>query len=61
MPYFGVIVAFVQKYDKNAGIGTMLATMMPYSVMFLLSWSVLLAVWVLLGLPLGPGAQIFSG
>ena len=61
MPYFGVIVAFVQKYDKNAGIGTMLATMMPYSLMFLVSWSVLLAVWVLLGLPLGPGAPIFSG
>ena len=61
MPYFGVIVAFVQKYDKKAGIGTMLATMMPYSAMFLLSWSVLLAVWVLLGLPLGPGAQIFFG
>lgn len=61
MPYFGVVVAFVQKYDKDAGIGTMLATMMPFSLAFLLSWSVMLAIWIVLGIPLGPGAPIFVG
>eukprot|EP00903_Cladosiphon_okamuranus_P004249 g4247.t1 len=61
MPYFGVVVAFVQKYDKDAGIGTMLATMMPFSIAFLLSWSAMLAIWILLGIPLGPGAPIFVG
>ncbi len=59
MPYFGVVVAFVQQYDKQAGIGTMVAAMLPYSIMFLLCWSVLLVGWIALGLPLGPGAPVF--
>lgn len=59
MPYFGVVVAFAQKYDKNVGIGTIIATMLPYSIALLISWSLLLVAWVLLDLPLGPGAGIF--
>jgi aminobenzoyl-glutamate transport protein len=59
MPYFGVVVAFVQQYDKQAGIGTIVAAMLPYSVMFIVAWSLLLIGWILLGLPLGPGAGIF--
>ena len=59
MPYFGVVVAFVQRYDKEAGIGTIIATMLPYSVAFLVSWSLLLLVWILMDWPLGPGAGIF--
>lgn len=58
MPYFGVVVAFAQKYDKNIGIGTIISLMIPYSVVFLISWSLLLIAWILLGLPLGPGADI---
>ena len=54
-----MVVAFAQKYDRNAGIGTIIATMLPYSLWLLVSWSVLLAAWILLELPLGPGAGIF--
>ena len=42
-----------------AGIGTMTATMLPYTLAFLLSWSLLLVTWVLLGWPVGPGAPLF--
>lgn len=56
MPYFALVVAFVAKYDKRSGIGTIIATMLPYSVLLLLSWSLLLCVWLVLDLPLGPGA-----
>lgn len=56
MPYFPVVVAFGQRYDKNLGIGTLMSLMLPYSLAFLLGWSVLFVVWYLLGLPLGPGA-----
>ena len=59
MPYFGVVVAFVQRYDARAGIGTIIAMMLPYSVAFLVGWSAMLAVWVWLDLPLGPGAPIY--
>ena len=59
MSYFPLIVVFAQKYDKNAGIGTIIALMMPYSVVFFISWTLLLIVWYLLGIPVGPGAGIF--
>jgi aminobenzoyl-glutamate transport protein len=59
MSYFALIVAFIARYDKKAGIGTVISTMLPYSVVFLIGWSLLLIVWVLLELPIGPGAPMF--
>lgn len=59
MPYYGVVIAFAQRYEKNLGIGTLIAMMLPYSIAFLLSWSALLILWVLFDWPLGPGAGIF--
>lgn len=56
---FPLVVAFAHRYDKKAGIGTVVATMMPYSVTFFILWTLLLIVWYLLGLPLGPGAGIY--
>ncbi len=58
MSFFALIIAFVQKYDPRAGIGTIIAAMLPYSVVFLIFWIILLVVWLSLGLPLGPGAGI---
>ncbi len=59
MSYFALIVAFIARYDKKAGIGTVISTMLPYSVVFLIGWSLLLIIWVLLELPIGPGATMF--
>jgi len=59
MSFFALIVAFVQRYDPKAGIGTVIATMLPYSMAFLVVWMVLLVAWLLLGLPLGPGAELY--
>jgi aminobenzoyl-glutamate transport protein len=59
MSYFALIVAFMQKYDKKAGIGTIISTMLPYSFFFLIVWMVLLVIWISLGIPLGPGAELF--
>lgn len=61
MSFFALIVAFLQKYDSKAGIGTVIATMLPYSVVFTVVWMILLAVWMLVGLPLGPGAGLYLG
>lgn len=58
MSFFVLIIAFFQKYDKNAGIGTIISMMIPYSVAFFIVWSLLLIAWVMLGLPLGPGVGI---
>lgn len=58
MSYFALIVAFMQKYEPKAGIGTVIATMLPYSIVFLIVWSIILIVWILVGLPIGPDAPI---
>lgn len=59
MSFFALIIAFFQKYIKNVGIGTIIATMIPYTVTFFIIWSLLLIVWILLGIPLGPGSEIY--
>ena len=59
MSFFALIIAFVQKYDSKAGIGTIIATMIPYSLAFLVVWIILLVAWLLLGIPLGPDASIY--
>ncbi len=56
MPYFPLVVVYVQRYKKDAGIGTVAALMLPYSLVFLLGWCLLLVLWGMLNLPLGPGA-----
>lgn len=55
MPYMVVILAFMQKYDKKAGVGTLIAMMLPYSVCFLLAWIVLILIFYYAGIPFGPG------
>lgn len=61
MSYFPLIVAFMKRYEKDAGIGSMIATMLPYSVVFFLVWTFMLIAWFLLGLPVGPGAPLLRG
>lgn len=59
MSYFALIVAFIQRYDKKAGIGTVISAMLPYSVVFLIGWAILLSIWILFEFPIGPGAPLF--
>lgn len=58
MSYFALIIAFLQRYEPKAGIGTVISVMLPYSVVFAIGWSVLFVVWLVLGLPIGPGAPL---
>ena len=53
MPYFPLVVVFSQRYVKNSGIGTVAALMIPYSMAFLITWTLLLLAYWSLGLPLG--------
>jgi aminobenzoyl-glutamate transport protein len=57
MPYFPLVVVFCQRYVKGSGIGTVVATMLPYSVCFITVWTVLLLLFWGLGIPLGLGAS----
>jgi aminobenzoyl-glutamate transport protein len=53
--YFAMIVTFAIKYQKDAGIGTVIALMLPYVVVLCVLWTAFLAGWHLLGLPWGLG------
>ncbi|WP_246027011.1 AbgT family transporter [Marinicella litoralis] len=60
MSYFGLILAVAARYKKDLGIGTLIATMLPYSMVFLLGWTLLFYLWVfVLGMPVGPGAATY--
>jgi aminobenzoyl-glutamate transport protein len=53
-PYIVIILVFMQRYAPQAGIGTLVALMLPYALVFGVTWTALLVVWMGLGLPLGP-------
>ncbi|NBB88087.1 MAG: AbgT family transporter [Bacteroidetes bacterium] len=60
MSYFGLILAFAERYVKNLGIGTVISMMLPYSMLFLFGWMILFYIWVFfLGLPVGPEAPTY--
>jgi aminobenzoyl-glutamate transport protein len=59
MSYFPLILAMIIRYEPTAKVGTLLALMLPYSVAFLVFWSIMLLVWITLGLPVGPGGSLF--
>ena len=59
MTYYAVIIMFAQRYDKKAGIGTITATMLPYSVCFLICWTIFMIIWLTLGLPIGIETGLF--
>ncbi|MEE4303892.1 MAG: AbgT family transporter [Wenzhouxiangella sp.] len=60
MSYFGLILAWATRYDKKFGIGTLIATMLPYSICYFIGWSLLFLLWVFgLDLPVGPGSPTY--
>lgn len=59
MVYFPLILIFCQRWQSNFGLGSLAATMLPYSVGLLVSGLAMTIVWVVLDLPLGPGASVF--
>jgi aminobenzoyl-glutamate transport protein len=58
-PYFPILLGFLRRYDEDAGMGTVMAMSIPFSIVFLLVWIVQLIVWMVFNLPLGPGAGVF--
>jgi aminobenzoyl-glutamate transport protein len=59
MVYFPLILIFCQRWQTNFGMGSLTATMIPYSIGLLLVGLVLVGAWAALDLPLGPGASVF--
>jgi aminobenzoyl-glutamate transport protein len=59
MSFFALIIVYFEKYEPRSGIGTLISTMLPYTFVLFIGWTLLLIGWTLLNLPLGPGAGIY--
>jgi para-aminobenzoyl-glutamate transporter family len=60
MVYLPFIVLIAQRYKKDAGVGTVISLMIPYTIVVAIAWTLFFVVWYLLGIPLGPGAPVAS-
>lgn len=58
LAYFPMALSQAKKYDEKLGMGTLISCLLPYSIYFAIVWILQLAIWYLLGLPLGPGSTI---
>jgi aminobenzoyl-glutamate transport protein len=59
--YFPLLLGWIHKYDKRAGIGTVVSLLIPYSVILFIMWVVLLFIWYGFNLPIGVGEGIYLG
>ncbi|TVR43154.1 MAG: AbgT family transporter [Bacteroidia bacterium] len=59
LPYFPLVIVFAQKYDKTAGIGTLISMMLPYAVAFMIARIPMFIIWIWIGLPLGIEGPIY--
>src|SRR5699024_6059482 len=60
-PYMIVLLGMVRKYEPGAGFGTLMARMLPFVIPFWVVWTIILAIFFVADLPLGPGNGIFMG
>jgi len=59
MSYFALIVTFAEKYDEKYGIGTIISTMLPYTLFLGIVWIIALMLWMWAGIPLGPDGPVY--
>ncbi|RIL77250.1 AbgT family transporter [Staphylococcus cohnii] len=58
MPYLPLLLSYAQKYDKNMKLGSLLSSLMPYTIILSIVWPIFMIIWYLLGWPLGPGGPL---
>jgi aminobenzoyl-glutamate transport protein len=58
-PYIAIVLAFMHEYDKKAGIGTLMALMIPYTIAYFVLWIIMLIIFGVFGIPIGPGVEMY--
>jgi aminobenzoyl-glutamate transport protein len=59
--YLVVILVAIRRYEPKAGLGTLIALTLPYSLTALVIWTAFLLAWLAMGIPLGPGGPVLGG
>jgi aminobenzoyl-glutamate transport protein len=60
MPYLPLLLSYAQKYDKNMQLGSLISSLMPYTIVLSIVWPLFMIIWYLFGLPLGPGGPLLT-
>lgn len=58
MPYLPLLLSYAQKYDNDMKLGSLLSSLMPYTIILSIVWPLFMIAWYLLGWPLGPGGPL---
>ncbi|WP_306985788.1 AbgT family transporter [Alkalicoccobacillus murimartini] len=58
-PYVPMVLALMKRYDSRSGFGTLFSIMLPYALIFLGIWIAIFIIWTLIGLPIGPGVDMY--
>lgn len=58
-PYLIIVLALLKIYLPKSGLGTLISIMLPYTIAFSITWTLLLFAWMMLGIPLGPGGPLY--
>lgn len=53
MTYSGVILMYMRKYEHSLSVSNLIKIMLPYSLIFLVFWTLLLFLFIILKIPLG--------
>ncbi len=59
MSYFALIVTYAQRYDEKNGIGTIISLMIPYTIVFMIVWVIMMALWLWIGIPVGFDGPVY--
>ncbi len=57
MPFFPLVLSIIRKYNKKAGMGTLISTMLPYTLSIMIIWTIFMFIWMAFGIPVGPGVS----
>jgi len=57
-PYMVIMLAFMKNIAPKGGMGTLISTMLPFSIIFSIVWTIMLLIWVWCGIPLGPDGHL---
>lgn len=59
LPYFPLLIVFIQEYKKEIKLGEIISGLLPYSIVYFIGWALMLIFWLIFNLPIGPGVFVF--
>jgi aminobenzoyl-glutamate transport protein len=59
LPYFPLLIVFAQKFKKDVTMGELISSLLPFSVILFVAWTLLLGIWYIFDFNIGPNVSFF--